>query len=98
MTFLETYWGVMAVAFVIFIGFDLIRPAVTTFLSHIAEDNQGFAGGMNSFFTSLANVIGPVIAGILFDMNLDYPYYFSAIILVIGFFITVFFWRDPRTQ
>ena len=97
MTFLESYWGVMAVAFVIFIGFDLIRPAVTTFLSHIAEDNQGFAGGMNSFFTSLANVIGPVIAGILFDMNLDYPYYFSAIILVIGFLITVFFWRDPRT-
>lgn len=97
-TFLESYWGVMAVAFIIFIGFDLIRPAVTTFLSHIAEDNQGFAGGMNSFFTSLANVIGPVIAGILFDMNLDYPYYFSAIVLVIGFLITVFFWRDPRTE
>ena len=95
-TFLETYWGVMAIAFIIFIGFDLIRPAVTTFLSHIAGNNQGFAGGMNSFFTSLANVIGPVIAGILFDMNLDYPYYFSAIVLVIGFLITVFFWRDPR--
>ncbi len=97
-TFLESYWAVMAIAFIIFIGFDLIRPAVTTFLSHIAGNNQGFAGGMNSFFTSLANVIGPVIAGILFDMNLDYPYYFSAIVLVIGFFITVFFWRDPRTQ
>lgn len=95
-TFLESYWGVMAIAFIIFIGFDLIRPAVTTFLSHIAGNNQGFAGGMNSFFTSLANVIGPVIAGILFDMNLDYPYYFSAIVLVIGFLITVFFWRDPR--
>ncbi len=95
-TFLESYWGVMAIAFIIFIGFDLIRPAVTTFLSHIAGNNQGFAGGMNSFFTSLANVIGPVIAGVLFDMNLDYPYYFSAIVLVIGFLITVFFWRDPR--
>lgn len=95
-TFLESYWGVMAIAFIIFIGFDLIRPAVTTFLSHIAGNNQGFAGGMNSFFTSLANVIGPVIAGILFDMNLDYPYYFSAIVLVIGFLITVFLWRDPR--
>lgn len=96
-TFLESYWGVMAIAFIIFIGFDLIRPAVTTFLSHIAGNNQGFAGGMNSFFTSLANVIGPVIAGILFDMNLDYPYYFSAIVLFIGFLITIFFWRDPRS-
>ena len=95
-TFLDSYWSVMAVAFIIFIGFDLIRPSVTTFLSHIAGNNQGFAGGMNSFFTSLANVIGPVIAGILFDMNLDFPYYFSAAVLVIGFFITVFFWRDPR--
>lgn len=95
-TFLDSYWTVMAVAFIIFIGFDLVRPAVTTFLSHIAGNNQGFAGGMNSFFTSLANVIGPVLAGILFDINMDFPYYFSVVILLIGFIITVFFWRDPR--
>ena len=95
-TFLDSYWSVMAVAFIIFIGFDLVRPAVTTFLSHIAGNNQGFAGGMNSFFTSLANVIGPVLAGILFDINMDFPYYFSVVILLIGFIITMFFWRDPR--
>lgn len=95
-TFLDSYWSVMAVAFIIFIGFDLVRPAVTTFLSHIAGNNQGFAGGMNSFFTSLANVIGPVLAGILFDINMDFPYYFSVVILLIGFIITVFFWKDPR--
>lgn len=95
-TFMESYWAVMAIAFIIFVGFDLIRPAATTFLSHIAGDNQGFAGGMNSFFTSLANVVGPVIGGILFDINLDLPYYFSAVVLIIGFMITVFFWRDPR--
>ncbi|MCK1975795.1 MFS transporter [Jeotgalicoccus huakuii] len=95
-TFMESYWAIMAIAFIIFVGFDLIRPAATTFLSHIAGDNQGFAGGMNSFFTSLANVVGPIIGGILFDINLDLPYYFSAIVLVIGFLITVIFWRDPR--
>lgn len=95
-TFMESYWAVMAIAFIIFVGFDLIRPAATTFLSHIAGDNQGFAGGMNSFFTSLANVVGPVIGGILFDINLDLPYYFSTVVLIIGFMITVFFWRDPR--
>ena len=95
-TFMESYWAIMAIAFIIFVGFDLIRPAATTFLSHIAGDNQGFAGGMNSFFTSLANVVGPIIGGILFDINLDLPYYFSAIVLLIGFAITVIFWRDPR--
>ena len=95
-TFMESYWAIMAIAFIIFVGFDLIRPAATTFLSHIAGDNQGFAGGMNSFFTSLANVVGPIIGGILFDINLDLPYYFSAVVLVIGFAITVIFWRDPR--
>ncbi|WP_166626292.1 MFS transporter [Jeotgalicoccus sp. S0W5] len=95
-TFMESYWAIMAIAFIIFVGFDLIRPAATTFLSHIAGDNQGFAGGMNSFFTSLANVVGPIIGGILFDINLYLPYYFSAVVLVIGFLITVIFWRDPR--
>ncbi|CAD2071152.1 MFS transporter [Jeotgalicoccus meleagridis] len=95
-TFMESYWAVMAIAFIIFVGFDLIRPAATTFLSYIAGDNQGLAGGMNSFFTSLANVFGPIIGGILFDINLDLPYYFSAFVLVIGFIITVVFWKDPR--
>ncbi|TDM11950.1 MFS transporter [Macrococcus lamae] len=95
MTIVTSYWMIMLVTFTVFIGFDLIRPAITTYLSRIAGNEQGFVGGMNSFFTSLANVLGPIIGGVLFDINLNYPYYFSAIVLVLSLIIT-FYWRTDN--
>lgn len=95
MTVVHTYWLIMAVTFTVFIGFDLIRPAVTTYLSSIAGNDQGFVGGMNSFFTSLANVFGPILGGVLFDVDIDYPYYFATIVLIIGT-ILAFMWQQPK--
>lgn len=95
MTVVNHYWAIMAVTFTVFIGFDLIRPAVTTYLSRIAGKDQGFVGGMNSFFTSLANVFGPIVGGILFERNIDAPYHFSAVVLLLCVVITLF-WRQPK--
>lgn len=94
MTLANSYWQVMAVTFTVFIGFDMIRPAVTNYLSSIAGNEQGFVGGMNSFFTSLANVFGPIVGGFLFDIDIDYPFIFSSIVIVICLFITIF-WKKP---
>lgn len=97
MTLVNTYWTIMAVTFTVFIGFDLIRPAVTTYLSRIAGNEQGFVGGMNSFFTSLANVFGPVLGGMLFDIDINFPFYFSAVVIILGFVMTMF-WKDPHLK
>ncbi|RDW20369.1 MFS transporter [Oceanobacillus arenosus] len=97
MTAANSYWTVLAVTFTVFIGFDLIRPAVTTYLSRIAGNEQGFVGGMNSFFTSLANVFGPILGGILFDINIDYPFYISVIVLIICLILTMF-WKRPKLE
>jgi DHA1 family multidrug resistance protein-like MFS transporter len=94
MTVVHSYMHILFVTFVIFVGFDLIRPAVTSYLSKIAGDEQGFVGGMNSMFTSIGNVLGPIVGGFLFDMNLDYPYYFSAVFLMIGFAFALA-WKSP---
>lgn len=84
MTFVSSYITILLTTFVLFVGFDLIRPAVTSYLSKIAGNEQGFVGGMNSTFTSIGNIIGPIIGGILFDINFNYPYYFAAIVLLLG--------------
>ena len=47
------YWTIMVISFIVFIGFDMIRPALTNYFSNIAGDRQGFAGGLNSTFTSM---------------------------------------------
>ncbi|WP_203246408.1 multidrug efflux MFS transporter NorA [Sporosarcina beigongshangi] len=94
MTFVSSYISILLTTFVLFIGFDLMRPAITSYLSKIAGNEQGFVGGMNSTFTSIGNIFGPIIGGVLFDINLNYPYYFAAIVLFIGTIIALF-WKKP---
>lgn len=94
MTVVHSYFTIMLVTFTVFVGFDLMRPAVTTYLSRIAGNEQGFVGGMNSMFTSLGNIFGPILGGILFDIDLNYPFYFATIVLVIGIGLTIA-WKSP---
>ena len=94
MTLVTSYWSILLVTMVVFIGFDLMRPAVTTYLSRIAGNEQGFAGGMNSMFTSIGNIFGPIIGGILFDIDLNYPFYFATIVLGVGIALT-YVWKSP---
>lgn len=94
LTFVSGYYSILLITAFMFVGFDLMRPAVTTYLSNIAGREQGFVGGMNSMFTSIGNVIGPVIGGILFDIELNYPFYFAAIFLCAGVALT-FVWKKP---
>lgn len=96
MTLVQSYMSILLVTFIVFVGFDLIRPAVTSYLSKIAGDEQGFVGGMNSMFTSIGNVLAPIIAGGLFDLNLNYPFYLSAAILILGIIISVK-WKKPES-
>lgn len=94
-TLISNFWIVLAVTSFIFLAFDLLRPALTTFLSKAAGKEQGFVAGMNSTYTSLGNIVGPAMGGILFDVNIHYPYLFSAVILTIGLGITVL-WKENQ--
>ncbi len=97
MTVVHSYFSILLVTFLVFVGFDLFRPAVTSYLSNIAGNEQGFVGGMNSMFTSLANISGPILGGILFDLDIDYPYYFATVVLFLGIVLTLF-WKKPANR
>ena len=94
-TIVFNYWIVLLVTCFIFLAFDLLRPALTTFLSKAAGKEQGFVAGMNSTYTSLGNIAGPAMGAILFDMNIHYPYAFSGVVLIVGLGIT-FMWREKQ--
>lgn len=93
-TMVNSYMNILLATIFIFVGFDLMRPAVTSYLSKVAGNEQGFVSGMNSMFTSFGNMFGPIVGGILFDINLDYPFYFAALALVVGIGLT-YFWKQP---
>lgn len=95
MTVANSYFFILFVTIFVFIGFDLMRPAITAYLSKVAGNEQGYVGGMNSMFTSLGNIFGPVIGGLLFDIDLDYPFYFATLALVVGIVLSMR-WKKPE--
>lgn len=96
MTVVSSYFAILLVTCIVFIGFDLFRPAVTSYLSKIAGNEQGFVGGMNSMFTSLANIFGPILGGMLFDIDVNYPYYFATVVIFFGILLTLI-WKKPAS-
>ncbi|MFD0682528.1 MULTISPECIES: MFS transporter [unclassified Paenibacillus] len=95
-TMISSYLAILLITCFIFLAFDLLRPALTTYLSKTAEKEQGFIAGMNSTYTSLGNIVGPALGGILFDVDINYPYLFAAVILFIGLVITMM-WKEKQS-
>lgn len=95
--FVSNYWLILAVTFVMFLAFDLLRPALTTLLSRMAGEDQGFVAGMNSTYTSFGNIMGPLFGGFLFDWNIGYPYAFSAVMLLVAWVFSVA-WKEKQTE
>ncbi|XTP56847.1 MFS transporter [Niallia sp. Krafla_26] len=86
--FVRTYSLILFVATLFTIATILIRPAVNTIISKTAGREQGYAAGMNNAYMSLGNMIGPALAGTLFDWHRDIPFTFGAIILLSCFVLT----------
>lgn len=83
--FISGYFIILTVATLFSIATTFIRPAVNTLISKVAGNEQGFAAGMNNAYMSLGNMFGPILAGTLFDLNMDYPYVVGTLVLFICF-------------
>ncbi len=93
--FTDNNWVVIFSTFIVFLAFDLVRPAITTYLSRHAGDRQGTINGLNSTFTSFGNILGPMASGFLFDVNHFYPYYVSSLVLLITSFLSLRWKKEP---
>lgn len=80
---------VLLVASIFSTATTLIRPAVNTVISKLAGNEQGFAAGMNNAYMSLGSMIGPALAGMFFDININYPFIVGSIILLASWAITL---------
>lgn len=95
MLFVGSFYMILFVATIFSTATTLIRPAVNTLISKTAGDEQGYAAGMNNSYMSLGNMIGPALAGTLFDLHRNIPFTFGAIILLGGFLLT-FVWQKRK--
>ncbi|GAA4719910.1 MFS transporter [Brevibacillus fulvus] len=98
MLFSGNFWYVMIITLIFFAVTSILRPAINTMLSKMAGDEQGFVAGMNNAYMSLGNIIGPSLAGILFDVHINLPYTFGALILLFSLFLSLAWERSSQKR
>ena len=87
--FATGFVSVLIVSTFFFIATSLVRPAINTTISKMAGSEQGFAAGMNNAYMSIGNMVGPALAGALFDVNMGLPYIFGAAIISVTLLICI---------
>ncbi|MGK7376849.1 MFS transporter [Planococcus sp. 1R117A] len=90
-----SYAAFFGVSLVIFLAMAILRPVLNILISKMAQGEVGFAMGMNTSYMSLGNVLGPLSAGLLFDVNINYPFILGLGLLIITLSIAVA-WRSSR--
>ncbi|MBY7739248.1 MFS transporter [Paenibacillus polymyxa] len=87
--FAKDFWSIFLVTSLIFFATAMLRPALNTQLSKMAGNEQGYVAGMNNAYMSVGNILGPTLAGFLFDVNMFAPFLTGCCILLITFLITL---------
>lgn len=96
MLFVNQFISILFVATLFSIAVTLIRPAVNTVVSKLAGAEQGFAAGMNNAYMSLGNMVGPALAGMMFDWNYNLPFIVGSLVLLGTFFITAIWMKKKQ--
>ena len=70
----------------------MIRPALTNYFEY-SRQTARFCRWIEFNFTSMGNFIGPLVAGALFDVNLEFPLYMAIAVSLSGIII-IFIEKD----
>lgn len=85
------------ITLLIFLATSILRPVVTALISKLAGEKQGFAMGLNNAYMSVGNILGPAIAGVVYDVNRIYPFILSSVFIVVTMIITMI-WQKSMTR
>ena len=96
--FASTYVLFFAITLVVFLATSILRPVLNTLISKLAGNEQGFAMGMNNAYMSIGNVVGPLLAGVLYDVNILYPFVLGFIVLGVTMMVSVLWQRKKELQ
>ena len=86
------------VSLIIFMATSILRPVLNTLISKMAEGEVGFAMGMNNAYMSIGNIIGPLVAGALYDINILSPFVLGFVMLLVTMVIAINWHRRRSTK
>jgi DHA1 family multidrug resistance protein-like MFS transporter len=94
--FASTYVLFFMITLVVFLATSILRPVLNTLISKLAGNEQGFAMGMNNAYMSIGNVIGPLLAGVLYDVNILYPFVLGFVVLGITIMVSMVWQKSKK--
>ena len=83
------FWTALAATALFVLPNSLVRVALTSLTSQRADVGQGVAMGLSHAFMSLGRIVGPLLAGVLFDLDMRLPYLVGAAAMAMGFVISL---------
>lgn len=96
--FASSYVLFFGVTLLIFLATSILRPVLNTLISKMAGDEQGFAMGMNNAYMSIGNILGPTLAGMLYDVQIVYPFVLGLAFLVVTLVMTIIWQKRTLKQ
>ena len=64
-------------------------PSLMSLTSKHADIPPGIAMGLSNAFISLGRIVGPLLGGLVFDVNIFLPYLSGAAVMLIGFIVSL---------
>jgi DHA1 family multidrug resistance protein-like MFS transporter len=93
MALAENYWSLLITIGLFVFTTAILTPAVSSLTSKRAATQQGMAMGLSNSFMSLGRIAGPLWAGFVLDLNLIYPFISGAVVMSIGFIVSLVWLR-----
>ena len=93
----DTYATVLLTTGIFTCSITFLRPSIHSLTSRRTTVGQGASMGLSNSFVSLGRVAGPIYAGIVFDLNPNYPYLSGALILCAVFIMSLVWIREAQS-
>jgi DHA1 family multidrug resistance protein-like MFS transporter len=74
----------------------LLIPAITSLTSKRTTLSQGGTMGLSNSFISLGRIFGPLLGGVVFDLNWGLPFVSGSVGMLIGFFVSLRWGKESR--
>ncbi len=84
-----TYPQVLLATGVFILSKTLLRTVIIALASKRVSTGQGATMGLSNSFMNLGRIVGPIWAGFIFDVNVNFPYLSGAAIMFVGFLISL---------
>jgi MFS transporter, DHA1 family, multidrug resistance protein len=89
LTQVNTLPGVIAAVCFFIISNAMLNPANSSLISKRTTGSQGLVMGLNNSYQSLGRIIGPAWAGLVYDININFPYWTGALAMLVGFALSL---------